>query len=198
LANITLPNSVTTIGDEAFTDSGLTRFTFPAGVTNIGNHVLACCRDLTSVIIPSSVTAIEDNAFLDCSKLTSAYFQGDAPLAFDYRVFADAGKNFSVYYPAAASGWTTPTWQGYPASPYTYNPPAAPPIASLALSSGIVTPSFSNLQAGTKYQLRASADLNTWTNSGEAFTATHTSQACSQSFDVKNGNRLFFQLQTVP
>jgi hypothetical protein len=51
---------------------------------------------------------------------------------------------------------------------------------------------------GTNYQVQVSADLNTWTNQGSAFTATNTSMAFPQYTDVQNWDQLFFRLQIVP
>jgi len=61
-----------------------------------------------------------------------------------------------------------------------------------------VKPSFSNLTLTTNYQLQVSADMNTWTNQGSAFTATNTSMIYPQYFDVDNWNSLFFRVQSVP
>jgi hypothetical protein len=61
-----------------------------------------------------------------------------------------------------------------------------------------VKPSFSNLTLTTNYQLQVSADLNTWTNKGSAFTATNTSMIYPQYWDVDNWNQLFFRLQVAP
>jgi hypothetical protein len=61
-----------------------------------------------------------------------------------------------------------------------------------------VKPSFSNLLLGTNYQLQVSSDMNTWTNQGTAFTATNSSMAYPQYFDVDNWNELFFRLQATP
>jgi hypothetical protein len=61
-----------------------------------------------------------------------------------------------------------------------------------------VKPSFSNLTLTTNYQLQVSADLNTWTNQGSAFTATNTSMIYPQYWDVDNWNKLFFRLQVTP
>jgi len=58
-----------------------------------------------------------------------------------------------------------------------------------------VKPSFSNLTIGTNYQLQVSTDLVNWTNYGSAFTATNSSMASTQYFDVPNWNQLFFRLQ---
>ena len=61
-----------------------------------------------------------------------------------------------------------------------------------------VKPAFNNLTLTTNYQLQVSADLNTWTNQGSAFTATNTSMVYPQYWDVDNWNSLFFRLQVSP
>ena len=70
LTSITIPNSVTSIGNSAFTSSGLTSVTIPNNVTDIGNYAFSG-SGLTSVIIPNSVTSIGDYCFYHCSLLTS-------------------------------------------------------------------------------------------------------------------------------
>jgi hypothetical protein len=72
------------------------------------------------------------------------------------------------------------------------------PALSLVEALGTATPSFSNLTPGAIYQLQVSTDLNTWNNSGPAFTATNASQLYPQPFAVTNWNRLFFRLQSPP
>ena len=69
--------SVTRIGDKAFYNcSGITTVTIPNSVTSIGNHAFYC-RELTSVIIPNSVISIGENAFSGCGRLTAVYYTGD-------------------------------------------------------------------------------------------------------------------------
>ena len=69
--NTTIPNSVTTIGSEAFAGStGLTHITIPNGVTSIGSQAFAYCKSLTSVEIPDSVTTIGWGAFYYCTNMT--------------------------------------------------------------------------------------------------------------------------------
>jgi hypothetical protein len=52
-----------------------------------------------------------------------------------------------------------------------------------------------NLTISTNYQLQASGDLSTWTNTGSAFTATNTNMVYPTYFDVDNWGTLFFRLQ---
>jgi hypothetical protein len=76
-SSFAIPNSVTSIGVEAFMDcKNLISITIPNGVTSIGSYAFESCTSLTSIIIPASVTSIDGGAFGSCSSLTSVIFQG--------------------------------------------------------------------------------------------------------------------------
>ncbi|GHT49600.1 hypothetical protein AGMMS49982_03390 [Bacteroidia bacterium] len=71
LKQVTIGNSVTAIGDYAFSScAALTQVTIGNSVTAIGNYVFYDCRGLTSVTIPNSVSTIGDYAFSSCAALT--------------------------------------------------------------------------------------------------------------------------------
>ena len=72
LTSVTIPNSVTSIGDSAFSGcTGLTSVTIPNSVTSIGSYAFSGCTGLTSVTIPDGVRSIGAFAFSGCSGLTS-------------------------------------------------------------------------------------------------------------------------------
>ena len=74
LTSLTIDNSVTSIGDYAFSGcSGLTSLTIPNSITSIGSSAFSGCSGLASLTIPNSVTTIGDHAFSDCSGLTSVH-----------------------------------------------------------------------------------------------------------------------------
>ena len=68
--SITIPNSVTTIGNYAFYNCQKFNSIIPNSVTTIGNYAFYSCQKFNS-IIPNSVTSIGDYAFYYCRSLTS-------------------------------------------------------------------------------------------------------------------------------
>jgi hypothetical protein len=102
MTNVTLPNSLTNIGSQAFTGSGLASVVLPdslisigpsaflncyslaglvlgEGVSSIGDYAFSGCSSLTNVLIPESLTNISSTAFIECSSLTALTADGWNP-----------------------------------------------------------------------------------------------------------------------
>ena len=121
LTSVTISASVTSIGAFAFGDcSGLNSVTIPASVTSIAEQAFYGCNRLTNVTIPSSVVSIGNSAFERCSSLNVAIFAGNAP-AMGANVFSNSGspvygapQHTTVYRLTTNSGFSSPSWYGYP------------------------------------------------------------------------------------
>ena len=76
LTSVVIPDSVTSIGYEAFRGcKGLNSVTIPDSVNSIEGGAFRGCTGLTSVTIGNSVASIGDYAFYDCTGLTSVVFE---------------------------------------------------------------------------------------------------------------------------
>ena len=70
IESLSLPNSVTAIGDSTFFDcSKLTAIILSNSLATIGNYSFANCETLTAIDIPNTVTTIGKNAFNSCYQL---------------------------------------------------------------------------------------------------------------------------------
>ncbi len=76
LTSITIPNVITKISDNAFSDSGLQSITIPESVTSLGAYAFSSCDSLKVVTIPVSIVNLPAGVFGDCSALTEIYYEG--------------------------------------------------------------------------------------------------------------------------
>ncbi len=106
LTYIEIPNSVTTIGNNAFQNcTSLTSISLPSGLTSIEKQLFYNCTALTTIEIPAGVTTIDTTAFEDCSSLaTFTVAEGNTTFsASDDGVLFDINKTTLEVFPLGSS-----------------------------------------------------------------------------------------------
>ncbi len=99
LTSVNIPNSVTEIGMRAFRDcSSLTEVTIPNSVTLIDNETFYGCTSLKEVTIPESVTSIGGSAFYNCTGLRTLNSYNSTPPTCDTGVFENVRTDFCTLF----------------------------------------------------------------------------------------------------
>lgn len=99
LTSIEIPNSVTQMEYGTFNGcSGLTTAILPNSIKKIGSTTFYNCTNLKNVVIPNSVNRIDHEAFRNCTELTSINIP-DSVKEIDYWVFTGCSKLSSISIP---------------------------------------------------------------------------------------------------
>ena len=102
---LTIHDGVTSIGDSAFTGTGLTgELVIPDSVTSIGPVTFYQCTGLTSLTLGNSVQSIRVSAFYGCTGLTGELVIPDSVTSISSSAFRDCSGLTSV---VIGSGVTT-------------------------------------------------------------------------------------------
>ena len=89
LSGVSIPNSVTTIGDYAFYQTNLSSIVIPESVTHIDDSAFSYCTGLKSVSLGSGVTGFNHNWFYGCNNITEITVSPDN-LTYDSRSACNA------------------------------------------------------------------------------------------------------------
>ena len=212
-----IPESVTTIGDNAFYHCfDLSGVEIPLGVTSVGSSAFEC-TSLKSITIPSSVASIGGWAFSGCYELSEMFFTGNAP-TFGRDWYSDVA--FTAYYPANNATWTDViskyvgsniTWVPYTLSNSTsiisplYEILVQKPAIEIEAVYGgeytteiteeatIKTASFTNLVPGEQYVMLAMVNIG----AGNPIAAENL-LAIDQAVAAEDGTLIFRYIQRIP
>lgn len=100
--NTIIPNSVTSIGDYAFSGcTGLTSIDIPDNVTAIGSSAFCHCTNLVYITLPRNIASIDGLAFGYCNSLTDVYCKAENVPSASSNSFSNPG-NITLYAPSAS------------------------------------------------------------------------------------------------
>ena len=100
LTSVTIPNTVTSFGDGAFSNTGLISITIPNSVESIGEGVFMHCPDMVSATLSDAITGIPDQTFRLCSSLASVTLPSHLT-SIGKRAFESCGALVSITLPDA-------------------------------------------------------------------------------------------------
>jgi hypothetical protein len=110
---------ITKIGRSTFRSSSLTSITIPNSVTSIGDYAFYECDSLTSVTIGNSVSLIGNSAFHGCCNLNTITCKALTAPTVSSRTFGWSFSDFTgyntrgqnvLYTPASSTGYDTGYW----------------------------------------------------------------------------------------
>lgn len=105
VTSVTIPDSVTSISDDAFVNCPqLTNISIPNSVTYIGFFAFGSCTSLKSITLPSSLSSISGALFSGCSQLTTIHIPVSVT-SIGNNAFADCPSLMTVTYPGSKTQW---------------------------------------------------------------------------------------------
>ena len=114
LVALSLPSTITSIGSNAFSNSGLRSIVIPDKVTSVGGDAFAYCDNLTSVVVGEKVKSMDQGVFYS-SAVKEAYFKPVTPPTLNgVSDYLFSGKNRTIHvYSNALSKYKSAGWDRY-------------------------------------------------------------------------------------
>jgi hypothetical protein len=109
---VTIPSTVTSIGDSAFYQCDLIKtINIPSSVTKFGTLAFAYCTDLITVNNNASITELKEFTFIGCNKMTTANIPSTVK-TIGYAAFAWCSKLASIIIPNSVDSMGTSVFDG--------------------------------------------------------------------------------------
>lgn len=163
LQTLTLPDSVTQIGDSAFNNCKNLKLTeLPGGVTQIGDFAFRGCTGITLTELPGGVEQIGDFAFYGCTGLDKIIMEPTTAPTINDSTFENTSTGLTFYVPKGGTGYDSGGWENLNTVEYS-------PVTSISLpatlelrpnGSGTLTTTFIPSDATFKEVIWESSDTN--------------------------------------
>ena len=99
LADITFSRNLYSISDEAFMGCGFIGITLPQSLTEIGQGAFSNSANLISATLSGNVTSIGNNAFAECQNLAYFYCKSIVPPTLGSKAFRSTSAALKIYVP---------------------------------------------------------------------------------------------------
>ena len=108
LTSVLIPDSVTSIGEDAFANTNITSIALPSGITRIPNGMLRNCYSLNEVTLGKNVASIAPNAFSSCNSLNTIKI-GSSLTSVGWYAFDNCSSLTNVLYSGDEDAWDNVT-----------------------------------------------------------------------------------------
>lgn len=90
LVSVTMPEGLTSIGNEAFYQSSIKTVSLPSTLSSMGSSAFRECRNLTGIVLPDALKEIKEYAFYECNNLRTLML-GNATTGIEQYAFYKTG-----------------------------------------------------------------------------------------------------------
>ncbi|MEI0612473.1 leucine-rich repeat domain-containing protein [Brachyspira pilosicoli] len=102
LTNVNMPKNLKTIENTAFYEMKMEELILPEGLETIGAFAFSICSNMQTLIIPDSVTSIGEEAFESCQKITKVKLPNNLK-TLETRVFSSCYALKSITIPSSVT-----------------------------------------------------------------------------------------------
>jgi hypothetical protein len=141
LTEITLPDGLLSIGNEAFKESGITELIIPESVGYIGFKAFSWCSNLVSIKLPDGIEAIQNELFSGCEKLKNVVIPQHVTSISNY-AFRYCSSLTSLVIPAAVTSLGSEAFFSCSALQSLVLQSAVPPAGGRAMMSETTCPIY--------------------------------------------------------
>lgn len=110
---VTLPETLTSVGTDAFEECAITEIDIPDAVINIGSDAFSYCSALERVKMPSGLKRIEYGVFKDCNNLREIIIPEGVKSISDY-AFSSCSSLTELRIPASVTSIGSSVFEGCP------------------------------------------------------------------------------------
>lgn len=121
LAEITLPSTIRELKFRCFENCKFSNIILPNSLETIGYDAFSHCENLSSIVLPPNLKTIDTFAFIGCKNLQEVFFLSPTPPSIGAGAFRDANSSLEQYVPSVSKYGFGKEYLSFETNEYTYN-----------------------------------------------------------------------------